>query len=225
MRKNVKNLANVLKILSAVILVVILLFLVIILLWRYHDYRKMKSLECGYMVDSCLNFQLDDVFYSVECQQDLTGYYYKSENTEKAYHIVTKNTKLVALFQDFRVYSSVDDPNRYILKGEDDLFEGSLYYSENIELPTPENNQIRQIYVSDSFPPDITDDISITDDAVIDSVIDCIRSGEDPFELLSGLNYDCENMLFVCIDYSDFPMYQLICNGLVPSNVCSLFSS
>lgn len=229
-KQNTNILLKILRIAAIVVLSLILLFIMIGFGIVCYNHSKLLPLNKGYYVkDAYISFEYNDVVYSTNTNfadgNELFCCYHFKKTTAEAIHVITGENKLKALYQDFKVFAVEDDPNGYVFKGETDLFAGKEYYSENIITPTPETNDIRQIFISNGFFYG-EDEISITDEKLIDKIIDCVRSNGNPETVLDNtdfeLNDDIRSTMHIIVDYADFPLYQLIYDETNPSFVCPI---
>ena len=223
---------KILKIVSIVIFSLILLFVLIVFGFAIHNYRQLLPFEKGYHhEDTVGNFDYNGKTYSIDSDfgdtNKLGKYYDCKDKTDKSLHIVADNNILIAIFQDYKVSAIKDDPNGYVYKGETDLFGPLTYYSDNIQEPSPEKNKIRQIVIC--YTLSIEERIIITEKTLINKIITCVRNNENPELVLADagikLSDHQKEYLNICIDYSDFPLYQVIYNKKFTNFVCPIIQT
>ena len=220
---------RIIKIVSLVILSLVALCVLIILGIAVNNYRQLLPFEKGHHHEGAVcTFDYNGKTYS--CNSDfgdtskLGKYYHCKKKTDNSLHIVADDNILIAFFQDYKVSAIEDDPNGYVYKGETDFFGPLTYYSDDIQEPSPEKNTIRQIVIC--YTLSYEEQIIITEKTLIDKIISCIRNNENPELFLTDvgivLSDRQKEYLEIWIDYSDFPLYQIIYNKNLTNFICPL---
>lgn len=210
---------RIIKIVSLVILSLVALCVLIILGIAVNNYRQLLPFEKGYHHEGTVGiFDYNGKTYSIDSDfgdtNKLRKYYHCKKKTDNSLHIVADNNILIAVIRDYKVSAIEDDPNGYVYKGETDLFGPLTYYSEDIQEPSPEKNEIRQIAICYTLSDE--EQIIITEKTLIKKIITCVRNNENPELVLADagikLSDHQKEYLEIWIDYSDFPLYQIIYN-------------
>lgn len=202
-----------------VFFIIIFLVISILVVMRIDDYNALKTLDTGYSDNG--NITLNGNYYPIDLDFcfDSEKYHFKGINTDKSYHIETSRNIILAVLRDYAVYESIDDPYGYIITMETNSFGfHATYYSDNMIEPNYNQNNIRQIlivfaplqYPSSGYTK------SISEKETISNIFDCIETGEDIDNLLINCGIEMLNNNYtIWVDYSDFPMYQLIYSNII----------
>lgn len=179
------------------------------------NYESMLDFPVGYSDDNGLTIN-EKVYRIASIDFDNDRYLFKGIDESNPYHIITSKCKAFAVINDFVIYPSIDDPDGLIFTTQDNFLDVKLeYYSENIKMPDYNKNSIRQLLIvfSPIKYPSSGYTHSINNTETITSILNCIENNTAPTEIISQEIEMPSDVYSVWIDYSDYPMYELIFSG------------